>query len=373
MKSLGIYIHIPFCSSKCPYCDFYSVPYDSLLAAAYGKKIIDFFTITSCLVDYQIDTIYFGGGTPTLVDANLLCDIVGAIRQCTKVCLDCEITIEGNPGSVDLEMLKKLRLGGFNRISFGVQSSDERHLKLLGRDHTKSDVTHAVSLARQAEFFNISVDLMLAIPDQTLAQLQDSIEFAIALDVEHISAYLLKIEENTPYNKNNMQNRCADDELQADMYLFLIEQLEKAGYYQYEISNFCKHGKFSKHNLKYWNCEEYLGIGTSAHSFFEGKRFYFPRDLQSFLQANALFDLVVVDCVCENVAIDEYIMLKLRLNKGLDVHDVEMRYGVSSCILLEKANKLENQGLVFLNDGSICLTSKGFLLSNSIINFFLDS
>lgn len=373
MKRLGIYIHIPFCKSKCPYCDFYSVPYDSLLADAYARKLIDFFTTTNCLADYQIDTIYFGGGTPTLLDAHLLCKIVSAISHSAQVCSDCEITIEANPIDMHLEMLQKLRMGGFNRISFGVQSSNETHLKLLGRRHRNNNVTNAISLARQAGFLNISVDLMLAIPQQTLAQLQNSIEFAVGLNVEHISAYLLKIEENTPYAKKNMQNQCADDELQADMYLFLIEELAKAGYHQYEISNFCRGELGSKHNLKYWNCESYLGIGTAAHSFFEGKRFHFPRELQSFLQADHLFDLIVVDSVCENVAIDEYIMLKLRLNKGLNTNEIEARYGISTHVLLEKANQLKSQELVFIENGCICLTSKGFLLSNSIINFLLDS
>ncbi|MEG2295551.1 MAG: radical SAM family heme chaperone HemW [Oscillospiraceae bacterium] len=373
MKSLGIYIHIPFCKTKCPYCDFYTVPYDPIVASAYVNKIIDFFKTTNCLAPYEIDTIYFGGGTPSLLEVDLLCDILTTINEVAQVSLNCEVTIETNPTNIQLHTLQKLRIGGFNRISFGVQSSNADHLKKLGRKHTTNDVVEAIALAREALFSNISIDLMLAIPHQNIEQLQDSIKFAIGLGIDHISAYLLKIEENTPYYRNNMQNHCADDDMQADMYLLLIDELKKAGYDQYEISSFCKDKKYSKHNLKYWNCESYLGIGTSAHSFFEGKRFYFPRDLQAFLHTDILFDLTIVDAIYENVPIDEYIMLKLRLNRGLDLSEVEVRYGLSSDILLKKATTLEKQQLVSIEKGCICLTGKGFLLSNRIINFFLDN
>ena len=251
MDLLSIYIHIPFCEQKCPYCDFYSIndknEYDS-----YTDNLIELIKEYSLKYPRKITTVYFGGGTPSVIGAHRLVNILNAVKDNFEICDDAEITVEVNPCSsseLDFSLLKK---AGFNRVSVGMQSSDENELKLLGRRHSASDAKDTVERARNAGFENISLDLMICVPTQTKSSLTKSIEFCKDCGVEHISAYILKFEENTPFYKLKDKLELFDDDEQAQMYLHTVDELERCGYKQYEISNFCKDGFEGKHNLRYW-------------------------------------------------------------------------------------------------------------------------
>ena len=274
----GLYIHIPFCASKCPYCDFYSERYSKKLAEEYKNAVI------RNLLHYNetYDTVYFGGGTPLLLGEKHLCGIMEAAKP--YLTADAEVTAEGNPGVSERADFKKLREAGINRLSFGLQSSNDKELSALGRIHSAKEAAETVKAAQKAGFDNISLDLMLGIPYQTEESLIRSIDFCASLGVSHISSYMLKIEEGTPLAKSELRFLCADEEKVSDFYLLACEELEKRGFMQYEISNFAKDGKRSFHNTRYWLDDEYIGIGPSAHSFMEGRRFYFDRSIKDFLE-----------------------------------------------------------------------------------------
>lgn len=311
------------------------------------------------------DTLYFGGGTPTLLGANRLLKIIDAAAGHFSLS-DAEITIEANPTSVSPADLKSLRKGGVNRISLGVQSGLNKELRLLGRKHTTDEAKRAASDIFEAGFDNLSVDLMLGLPGQSAEDVLFSASFAASLGASHISAYILKVEEGTPFASKGVS---VDDEKAADLYLAMVQSLSGLGFSQYEISNFAKSGHTSRHNLKYWNCEPYLGIGPSAHSFVNGRRFFLPRDVNAFISAENPLLLVVDDG--PGGGFEEYAMLRLRLSEGLDTKLCESRFEISSENLLQKALPLTAAGLAVLSDGIIRLTPNGFLLSNSIIGRIL--
>ena len=372
MKKFGIYIHVPFCESKCPYCDFYSRPPKS--AGKDKNEYIREYTagVKSRLVSYAkiygdrvVDTIYFGGGTPSVLGADALSDILSEIKNIYKVSENAEITCEANPCSVDEEFFTKLKNSGFNRLSMGLQSANEDELRLLGRRHTAEEAAEKVRIAQKVGFDNISLDLMIALPNQTKEKLKKSIDFCASLYVQHISSYILKIEENTVFGKKGVQT--LDDEETADMYLFMVDELEKLGYKQYEISNFAKENFEARHNTRYWRDEEYLGIGPAAHSFMDGKRFYFERSLADFLSGkNPIEDGSGGD-------IEEKIMLKLRLTEGISERDlIGFEDGKAVFDKLIKAAKLLPKNLIKIDNGVISLTAEGFLVSNSVIEFMLE-
>lgn len=365
MKSFGLYFHVPFCVSKCPYCDFYSIKFDDTLAEAYTAAVCRALQSSRALYGGRIsDTVYFGGGTPSLLGAQRLSRILGeAAKQFSFS--DPEITLEANPGTVSTDLLKDLRYAGFNRISFGVQSGIDCELKALGRLHDAAEARSCVLNAQKAGFQNISADLMLGIPLQTRSSLRQSIGFLTELPLSHISAYMLKIEESTPFAAQNKSVLCADEDETAGMYLDCVEHLAHHGFTQYEISNFARGGAVSRHNLKYWLGEDYLGIGPSAHSLMDGKRFYAPRELIAFTTAENPFSLTVPDG--DGGGFEEYVMLRLRLCEGLDTSKSEQLFGVHSGRLIEKARPFEKAGLLVVEEGVISLTPRGFLLSNSII------
>ena len=364
MCSFGLYIHIPFCGAKCPYCDFYSVPFQEDLADCYTKAVL---RAIRCAADSELplDSIYFGGGTPILMGSERLLAMYDAAKKKFSVTEDCEITLEANPAAMTLEDLCKLRQGGFNRISIGVQSAVDEQLKTLGRLHSAAQARESVELCRIAGFDNISVDLMLATPGQT----EDSIRTfcqTFCPVVEHISAYLLKVEEGTPFGRRHMERFCPDEERSADLYLCAVNELKQQGFEQYEISNFAKDGKYSRHNTRYWDCSEYLGIGPAAHSFWNGERRYFERDLEAFLSAENPWTLWQFDD--KGGDFFEYAMLRLRLSAGLIFSDCAERYpGVDLSFLRQQAEQLVKHDLVFMDENHIALTVRGFLVSNSII------
>ncbi len=359
MKPIGLYLHIPFCNGKCPYCDFYSVNPES-------KKITAYVDALCREIDKAggiYDTVYFGGGTPSLIGSDNIEKIMKHIRRTD----DCEATLECNPsdtGSVNSAFdFSVVAESGINRISMGLQSADDAERKILGRRGGCENVERAIARAKNAGIENVSLDLMLGIPNQTAGSLQKSIDFCKNSGAKHISAYILKIEEGTPfYNIKNTLSLPDEDET-CDLYLSAVEMLEKAGYYQYEISNFSEKEYESRHNLKYWHCEEYLGIGASAHSFFGDKRFYYERSIDDFINGIPPVD------DGSGGGEEEYIMLALRLSEGLVFDKYEKRFGKSvSKETIKKVRELQKHGLVNIDDNSISLTVQGFLVSNSVIS-----
>lgn len=362
-KPVSLYIHIPFCKSKCPYCDFYSARpeeddvFDRYLAAlcarlaVYGEKY----------GERLLHTVYFGGGTPSVFGAKRLCRVLEKVKEQFNVAENTEITTECNPADVDVSFFETLKRGGFNRISMGMQSANEAELKILGRRHTAETVREAVKAAREAGIDNVSVDLMLGLPNSSLETLKSSIDFCAALEADHVSAYILKIEPGTPFAKQELN--LPDEDGTADQYLFAVNELKKHGYDQYEISNFARPGKESRHNLQYWRCGEYLGLGPAAHSFMEGRRFYFPRDLEGFLNGNAPTDDGA------GGGFSEFAMLSLRLTEGLQRKICETRFENGGALfdgVLEGCKHLP-KNLIHADYERISLTAEGFLVSNAIL------
>ncbi len=366
MKSIGIYIHIPFCEQKCPYCDFYSISrpqeYDR-----YTTELINRIHSLGEQHKRTVDTVYFGGGTPSVIGSDRLINILGAVYNSFDVTDNCEVTVEVNPCSAGKLDFKAMRNAGFNRLSIGLQSSIEKELKLLGRRHTADDAKNVVIEAQKAGFDNISLDLMMCIPEQTKSSLYESIKLCKDCNVNHISVYILKIEENTPfYNiKDNLE--LFSDDKQADFYTYAVDTLEEFSYKQYEISNFSLPEYEGRHNLHYWRDEEYLGIGPSAHSFIDGKRFYYSRDIDEFYRGIVYDDGAGGD-------IEEYIMLSLRLREGLSLDYLKEEYDYDlSKNLIRALNNLSNEGLVDFTNNTLSLTKKGFLVSNLVINYIIDN
>lgn len=361
MKSIGLYIHIPFCKSKCPYCDFYSMRMCGGQSDDYTACVLESLEDWADKLGRRAGTLYFGGGTPSLLGGSNISLITRRARELFGV--DGEITVECNPSSVEDDFFETAAKSGVNRISLGMQSAVDAERRKLGRLADSSRVEECIRKARDAGISNISLDVMLGVPEQTAESLKKTIDFCLENDVPHISAYMLKLEEGTYYYNNAEKLNLPDEDATADMYTLLGDILEENGYRNYEISNFAKHGFEGKHNLKYWNCEEYLGIGPSAHSFIDGKRFYYPRDLDSFRLG------------CETVPDgdggdeEEYIMLRLRLADGILFDAFKERFQKDfSEEIIERARVFEKQGLICITEKSLCLTRKGFLLSNAIIS-----
>lgn len=364
MKKAGLYIHVPFCIRKCGYCDFYSVTGDEQLMDAYTSAVID--TFREYKGKINADTVYFGGGTPSVLGGKRISAILNAAREMITDCA--EITVELNPGDSLNEFFALCSAAGVNRASIGLQSADDNELRLLTRRHTVSDVKEAVRLARLNGINNISLDLMLGIEGQTKQSISRSVDFCADLGVDHVSAYMLKVEEGTPFAAAKGKNRFPDEDTVADMYLFAVERLANRGYEQYEISNFAAGGAKSRHNLKYWNCEEYVGIGPSAHSFYEKKRFFYRRSISSFISG----EKPVSDGSGGNF--DEYAMLRLRLSDGLVRAEAEKSFSDGAERyekMLVKARRYEKAGLCIADGVKIALNSRGFLVSNMIIGDLL--
>ena len=311
-----------------------------------------------------VDTVYLGGGTPSLLGPNRLSRILNAVRAAFNL-RNPEITLEANPADNLYEIFLAAKNAGVNRISFGVQSAIETELKALGRRHTNNQVQKAVQDAKNAGINNISLDLMIGIPYQTKSSLKESIKFLTSLNPNHISAYILKVEDGTPIAKSGYT--FADDDFSSALYLDAVNLLDKAGFKQYEISNFAKDGNFSRHNLRYWQLKDYIGVGPSAHSFYKGKRFFCKPNLSEFLNNPTYLP------DGDGGGIEEYVMLMLRTVEGINFNTLKTTYGVKTNSLLPLLKKLSLAGLGILNDADFHLTPKGFLLSNSIITQVLSA
>lgn len=351
----GLYVHVPFCLSKCPYCDFYSERYSRALGERYKEAALR----NLRFYNERFDTVYFGGGTPIL----LAREIVGILSE-ASLTAGAEATVEANPCVSDEERLFLLFSGGVNRISFGVQSMREEELRFLGRRHTAKQAENAILCAYKAGFRNISADLMIGLKNQTKASVSESVRALSSLPITHFSVYLLKIEENTPFFRDGVG--VMNDDEAAELYLFTAEFLEKSGFCQYEISNFARTGYECRHNLKYWRCEEYLGIGPSAHSYYNGKRFCAARDLNAFLKEERQ-EITVTDEAAGDF--EEFAMLRLRLTEGLSFADCA-RFGISAETLLRRSEKIPSEYLRVTESG-ISLTARGFLVSNALIGRLL--
>ena len=373
MQRLGIYIHIPFCRRKCFYCDFCSYPtLTPEIAVRYAERMrSDLESRAFDCADRTVDTVYFGGGTPTTMPTELLTGILKTVRQRYRPSPDAEITLECNPATVTERDLASLREGGFNRISLGLQSTRENELRALGRIHSFADFCETFAAARAAGFENISADLMSGIPEQTPESWLDSIERLCALRPEHISAYGLILEEGTPLYDRRDRLSLPDEECARRMYFEGIDALAAHGYAQYEISNFARLGYESQHNLKYWNCDEYLGFGPSAYSDFGGDRFGNSRDLDAYLGG------AEIECERESVSregrINEYVMLRMRLCEGVVESAFQQRFGTSFCDrFAPQLAKYERMGLVRVTPNGAAFTPEGFYVSNAILSELLD-
>lgn len=339
----GLYFHIPFCKNKCPYCDFYSVKFDEASARQYVQEICDE------IKQYQgvFDTVYFGGGTPSVLPPELICKILDCARKQFDISDDAEVTVECNPSKDLSDDFKKYASYGVNRISLGMQSAVDSERFALGRAAGKNEVERTINYARQSGIDNISLDLMLGTPKQTLASLDYSFDFIKSMGVPHVSAYMLKIEEGTKFYQMRDRLVLPDDDTVGEMYLKTVDTLASFGIEQYEISNFAVPGFESRHNTKYWTLTPYLGIGKSAHSFWGGKRFFYDREW------NKINDGTGGDK-------EEQIMLGLRLAKGIDKTLVDRDFA-----------ELVKMGYVADLGEKVALTPKGMLVSNTIINYII--
>ena len=353
----GIYLHIPYCKAKCRYCDFYSVPG----ARGVPQSYVDALLRELAKNTHRPDTLYFGGGTPSYLGEKRLVKLLKAVKKHYHVDSKAEITLEANPETVTEQTLCGFREAGVNRISFGVQSARDTQLRTLGRPHTAKQARAAFAAARRAGFANISGDIMLALPHYTEAEFDETLELIEGGGATHISAYLLKIEPDSAFGKHPPEGLPTGDEA-ADFYLYAVEQLEHHGYKQYEISNFAKPGYEGRHNLIYWDCGDYLGLGPAAHSCMGGKRFYYPADTAAFLQDNAA---PVMDGGC---GAEDYLILQLRLRKGLSLPQYKALYGKEfSPVQLAFIRNCVKNGYAAFDGTTLALTPAGLIVQNSIL------
>ena len=381
MENLGIYIHIPFCAKKCAYCDFYSMC-DLSLRENYVDALIS--QISSFRAEAKnriVDTIYIGGGTPSILSGEQILRILKTVRKTFKVSEDAEITMEANPGTLNPEKLVAYHEAGINRLSIGLQSANSEELSTLGRIHTKEEFERSFLLARLEGFQNINVDIMYALPGQTEQTLSETLDYVIGLDPDHISFYGLTIEPETPFGRNkDLAKLLPNEDIQVEMYLNAAEKMEAAGFFQYEISNFSKPGFECHHNMKYWKVEDYLGFGPAAHSFFDGTRFAYAKNTSKFIsyptQRERLIEMQEQSSI-EDSAL-EFVMLGFRLRAGIDVveygerfgEDFEDNYG-------EKMQEFIEKEYIMKTKNGYRLSRRGFLISNyilsEILNFEQDS
>lgn len=382
-KELEIYIHIPFCVKKCAYCDFLSNTQDEKTIEQYVSSLLEEIRAHASkqklVSDYEVTTIFLGGGTPSVLETNQIQRIFEILNTCFKISQDAEITIEANPGTVTVEKLEAYKQCGINRISFGLQSTNNEELKLLGRIHTNEEFLESYQLARACGFDNINVDLISAIPKQTVSSWEETLQNVIGLEPEHISAYSLIVEEGTPFAKVYGEGCPKEDDLPREeeervIYYRTEELLEKAGYHRYEISNYAKEGKECKHNLGYWERKEYLGIGLGAASLIDNIRYKNTDDLLCYLEHSR--DLHAIQENTEKLSLkeqmEEFMFLGLRKMEGVLVGEFENTFGknIDECYGVQ-IQKLVEQGLLERKNGRVMLTKRGIDVSNYVFGEFL--
>ncbi len=377
MKEIGIYIHIPFCIRKCNYCDFCSVEIDEDIVEQYVSALIkEMLNYKETVKNYSVKSVFIGGGTPSLISVECMEKIIAALYKIINLKSDMEFTIESNPGTLNKEKIKFYHASGINRLSIGLQAWQNSLLKKLGRIHTSQEFEESFFIAREFGFENINVDLMFGIPDQTLADWNETLLKTIALKPEHISAYSLKVEENTTFGKlyEDGKLNLPSEENDRLMYYKTINYLEANNYNHYEISNFAIEGKECIHNNIYWNNEEYLGFGLSAHSYLHQKRFSNEEHLATYIntlnenRSPKVFEYK--NSLKEQI--EETMFLGLRRIRGININEFTKLYGKSPMeIYSMKLKNLEEKGLLRVTDTNIALTSKGHDLSNKVFAEFL--
>ena len=374
---LGIYIHIPFCRSKCDYCDFYSLAGREKEMDRYQKALLAHMRETAPLAQgIGVDSIYFGGGTPSYYGAKRIRELLTHLHKLFQVDRDAEVTVECNPDSTDYKLLHTLRKAGVNRISLGMQSADGEELQRIHRIHTPHQTDQAVEAARKAKFANVSLDLIYGLPGQTMDSWKATVEHALSLIPQHLSCYGLKVEEGTPLARRVAEGEVLPDEdQQADLYLWTVGRLERAGLPQYEISNFAKPGYESRHNLRYWLTRPYIGFGPGAHSDFGGRRYSFVRDLDAYirgvLEGGDIID--ASELIPQRERCGEYLMLRLRTTRGVDGQEYRNDYFMDFAPLAARLREFAAQGWAEqTGEGRWRFTPRGFLVSNQLIGDLLD-
>lgn len=374
-RKLGIYIHIPFCKSKCAYCDFYSLANSEARMDAYaGALSANMTEMAPNVAAFTVDTVYIGGGTPSIFGEKRMKELVKLVDRTFQLDKKCEFTMECNPDSVTPELIRNVRKAGVNRISLGMQSAQDDELKAVGRPHTFEQVKAAVEIIRKGKIRNLSLDLIYGLPEQSMQDWKNSVEEALSLGPEHLSLYALTLEEGTPlWNAREAVPMADDDEL-AERYLWTVERLKIAGYEQYEISNFAKPGFASRHNLKYWRGEEYVGFGPAAHSDFGGCRYSYLPDLEGYIDGMASGKEIVADSeqIPEKERAREYLMLRLRTVEGIEGEEYHRKFRMTFTSLQAKLEEYAAQGWAVCEEGRWHFTPQGFLLSNRLIGGILE-
>ncbi len=378
-KALGLYVHIPFCRSKCQYCDFYSLARSEKTPELMDRYMRALTTHIkeggSRATKYEVDTLYFGGGTPSYFGAERLRRLLAVISKHFNVSRSAEITLEANPDSITEKSCKKLIAAGYNRISLGVQSNNDQLLKVLGRPHTFRQAQRAMDVARNAGFENISLDLMYGLPAQSPQQWADALGSIIDMKPEHISCYGLTLSPGTPLYQYRNHAALPDDDAQAAMYLYAVSTLEAYGYGQYEISNFAQPNRECLHNLKYWTGGEYMSFGPSAASDFAGTRYTFVSDLQRYIKAIRTGDSIYSECeyVPKKERAGEYLMLRMRTAYGIERTEYEASFLMPFDPLEDVLQFYGSRGLARLEGDRWRLTAQGFLVSNQLIGQLIEA
>lgn len=385
-KKIEIYIHIPFCVKKCAYCDFLSCPADDETKERYVQALCrEIEWSKDCLKEYLVDTVFIGGGTPSILEEKYIGQILETLRNAARVSDDSEITIECNPGTLTMEKLEAYKDAGINRISLGLQSANDKELKTIGRIHDYEEFKKSFNLARLAGFKNINVDLMSALPGQTLESYKDTLAKVITLNPDHISAYSLIVEDETPLKdmvESGELTLPSEDE-EREMYYYTKEFLERTGYKRYEISNYAKDGYECRHNIGYWKRVEYLGFGIGAASLFKGERFSNTSDINRYIHILENKDVMNADEIWEalnentesltqNDEMEEFMFLGLRMTDGVSKAEFKDQFGKNiDTVYGEILEKLEKQELICSSDDIIKLTDKGIDISNIVLANFL--
>ena len=366
----GIYIHVPFCLSKCHYCDFCSrARVDEETKKLYVKRVCEEIKASGKRLGGSLptaDTVYFGGGTPTLLSPSQLTLMLDAVNEVFGIDADAEITAETNPRSADITKLSEMRSLGINRLSIGMQSVHDNELRALGRIHDHAGFLASYSDARRAGFENISADLMYGIPEQTMASFEESVRTLISIAPEHISSYCLTVEDGTNFGRRRDSLVLPDEDTVSDMYRMMTELLGSSGYEKYEISNFANNGHASRHNLKYWKRENYIGFGPAAHSFFGGVRFANSRDVEAYLEGEDIREYSEV--ISGDEAADEFVMLGMRLCEGIDIEEFNRMFGIDFMSRYGNVFKRFAPEYISIDEKRCAFTDKGMFVSNYILS-----
>lgn len=365
----GLYVHIPFCIKKCKYCDFTSY---TGCGNVFDRYIAEMANEMEKYRGEEIDTVFIGGGTPTIFSPLQLTALLNNIRNIFNISRSAEITIEANPKTLSEEKLSALKKGGVNRLSIGVQSFNNSELETIGRVHNESDAENAVKLSQKCRFSNINLDIMFSLPGQTNESFKYTLEKAISLNPTHISCYSLILEEHTPLYDDVMSGKVklCDEETDRALYEYACKFFSAHGFNQYEISNFAHQGYKCKHNLKYWNCDEYVGVGVAAHSYFKGERFFNTASLDDYLSGR--YSGGIAEKIEGKDAISEFIIMGLRKTAGIEKKEFKKRFGKEIGELYKKEiEKFKRAGLIEEDDITLRLTFEGVNVSNAVLCEFV--